>query len=170
MSDPNWQRMYLTAIERHHDNLDAILGVIAVGGDLRGVVLTIVDYLDGMDALGEPEDEFRGLLRRAWLAAGGEPDTFPIRDVVAESMPHRIDCSRPGDCDCEPVESESDDHRLAQVPGGHPVVPLPVHWRMGAHGDPIAVFDNISLHLWPDGSVTWTDDTRAHAATEGVER
>ncbi len=69
------------------------------------------------------------------------------------------------ECDAERAK----DHRLAQVPGGHPVVPLPVHWRMGAHGDPIAVFDNISLHLWPDGSVTWSDETRAHA-TKGVER
>ncbi len=53
------------------------------------------------------------------------------------------------------------DHRLAQDVGGHPMIPLPVHWRMGAHGDPIAVFDHIKLHLWPDGSVTWSDDLQA---------
>jgi hypothetical protein len=41
------------------------------------------------------------------------------------------------------------------------MIPLPVHWRMGAHGDPIAVFDHIKLHLWPDGSVTWSDDLQA---------
>lgn len=50
------------------------------------------------------------------------------------------------------------DHRLAQEVGGHPTIPLPVLWRLGAHGDPIAVFDHIVLHLWPDGSVTWTDE------------
>ena len=58
----------------------------------------------------------------------------------------------------------SAEHRLASVPGGHPVIPLPVHWRMGAHGDPIAVFDHIALHLHPDGSVTWSDQSVADEA------
>ena len=62
----------------------------------------------------------------------------------------------------EPTEPRPD-HRLATEVGGHPVIPLPVHWRMGAHGDPIAEFDYITLHLWPDGSVTWKDETEAEA-------
>ncbi len=60
-----------------------------------------------------------------------------------------------------------DDHRLAQNVGGHPVIPLPVHWRTGAHGDPIAVFDCIVLHLHRDGSVTWSDQSQAWEATDG---
>ena len=61
----------------------------------------------------------------------------------------------------------SAEHRLASVPGGHPVIPLPVHWRMGAHGDPIAVFDYLVLHLHPDGSVTWSDQSEAREADPG---
>ena len=61
----------------------------------------------------------------------------------------------------------SAEHRLASVPGGHPVIPLPVHWRMGAHGDPIAEFDYIVLPLHPDGSVTWSDQSAAHEAAPG---
>lgn len=53
------------------------------------------------------------------------------------------------------------DHRLAADVGGHPVIPLPVRWRMGAHGDPIAEFDYIVLHLHRDGSVTWHDELAA---------
>jgi len=59
------------------------------------------------------------------------------------------------------------EHRLTQVPGGHPVVPLPVHWRTGDHGDPIAEFDYIVLHLHRDGSVTWSDQSQAWEATDG---
>ena len=59
------------------------------------------------------------------------------------------------------------EHRLATVPGGHPVIPLPVHWRMGDHGDPIAEFDCIVLHLHRDGSVTWSDQSQAWEATDG---
>lgn len=57
--------------------------------------------------------------------------------------------------------------RLAAEPGGHPTIPVPVRWRMGAHGDPIAVFDHIVLHLWPDGSVTWQDQSEAMDAGPG---
>jgi hypothetical protein len=57
------------------------------------------------------------------------------------------------------------DHRLAAEVDGHPVVPLPVHWYQGAHGDPVPRFDFITLHLWPDGSVTWKDETEADAAS-----
>ena len=57
------------------------------------------------------------------------------------------------------------DHRLAADVGGHPVIPLPVRWRMGAHGDPIAEFDYIVLHLHRDGSVTWQDQLAAQMAT-----
>ena len=53
------------------------------------------------------------------------------------------------------------DHRLATDVGGHPVIPLPVRWRMGGHGDPIAEFDHIVLHLHRDGSVTWQDELAA---------
>lgn len=58
-------------------------------------------------------------------------------------------------------------HRLAQNVGGHPIIPLPVHWRTGDHGDPIAVFDCIVLHLHRDGSVTWSDQSQAWEATDG---
>lgn len=54
--------------------------------------------------------------------------------------------------------------RLTVEIGGHPIIPLPVHWYMGANGDPVAVFDHITLHLWPDGSVTWSDELQADAA------
>lgn len=40
-------------------------------------------------------------------------------------------------------------------------VALPLGWRLGAHGDPIAVFDATAilvLELRADGSVTWRDD------------
>lgn len=39
------------------------------------------------------------------------------------------------------------------------LVALPVGWRLGAHGDPVAVFDYIALRLHVDGTVTW-EDTR----------
>ena len=104
-------------------------------------------------------------------------------------MKHQPDCTKGPHCECDPPEPDPNDpiddgydpdlvyemaanramgrrflgdHRLAAEVGGHPVIPLPVHWRMGAHGDPIAVFDHITLHLWPDGSVTWKDETESH--------
>lgn len=73
-----WQRMYLRAIERHHENLDAILNVVALGGDLKNVVRCVVDWLDGMDALADTDHD---LLRRAWVAAGGTLDDFPVTVV-----------------------------------------------------------------------------------------
>lgn len=102
-------------------------------------------------------------------------------------MPHRSGCTRGPYCDCDPPEPDPNDplddgydfdaiyervanaellanlrpahvdHRLAAEVGGHPVIPLPVHWRLGLHGDPIAVFDHIVLHLHRDGTVTWSD-------------
>lgn len=63
-------------------------------------------------------------------------------------------------------QKPTDDHRLATEVGGHPVIPLPVEWRMGAHGDPIAVFGHIVLHLHPDGSVTWSDQAQAWEADD----
>lgn len=39
------------------------------------------------------------------------------------------------------------------------LVPLPAHWRMGGHGDPIAVFDYLTLVLHEDGTVTWRKET-----------
>lgn len=112
------------------------------------------------------------------------------------NMPHRPDCSRGSHCECEPPDPDPNDpiddgydfdaiyereanaemmanlrprhidHRLATEVGGHPVVPLPAHWRVGAHGDPIAVFDHISLHLHRDGSVTWSDELQAYRTEE----
>lgn len=35
------------------------------------------------------------------------------------------------------------------------IVGIPHAWRMGGHGDPIAVFDRTALHLHEDGTVTW---------------
>jgi hypothetical protein len=58
------------------------------------------------------------------------------------------------------------ENRLAGKPGGHPVVPLAVRYYRGAHGDPVPVFDYIVLHLWPDGSVTWQDQSQALEATD----
>lgn len=79
-SDPDadsdrWQRMYLRAIERHHENLDAILNAVALAGDLKSVVRCVVDWLDGMDALADSDHD---LLRRAWVAAGGTLADFPV--------------------------------------------------------------------------------------------
>lgn len=73
-----WQRMYLRAIERHNENLDAILNVVALGGDLKNVVRCVVDWLDGMDVLADSDHD---LLRRAWVAAGGTLDDFPVTGV-----------------------------------------------------------------------------------------
>lgn len=73
-----WSRMYMRAIERHHENLDAIVGTIALGGDLQAVVRCVVDWLDGMDALADSDHD---MLRRAWVAAGGTLDDFPVTVV-----------------------------------------------------------------------------------------
>lgn len=42
-------------------------------------------------------------------------------------------------------EQERDDRRI----------PIPASWYLGAHGDPVAVFDYLGLVLHPDGTVTW---------------
>lgn len=76
-----WQRMYARAITRHHDNIDAVLHVIASGGDTRDVVSCIVNWLDGMDALIDDD----GLTRRAWLASGGTDDDYPVVDAVEDA-------------------------------------------------------------------------------------
>jgi hypothetical protein len=71
--------MYGMAIERHHENLEAILSTIALGGDLEAVVRCVVDWLDGMDALGASDND---LLRRAWIAAGAQLADFPVVTIV----------------------------------------------------------------------------------------
>lgn len=76
-----WLRMYGMAIERHHENLDAILSMIALGGDLQAVIRCVIDWLDGMDALGASDDD---LLRRAWIAAGGQLAEFPVVTIVTK--------------------------------------------------------------------------------------
>ena len=38
---------------------------------------------------------------------------------------------------------------------GSRVIPLPTQWYLGAHGDPIATFDNVVLILHPNGGITW---------------
>ena len=38
-------------------------------------------------------------------------------------------------------------------------VPLPSHWYLGAHGDPVARFDRLMLLLHPDGSVRWEQES-----------
>ena len=68
-------RMYLRAVERHHEMNDAILTRIAEGGDAGDVVSEIVAWLDGMDVLGDWDGD---LIRRAWLAAGRPEDDFPV--------------------------------------------------------------------------------------------
>lgn len=37
-------------------------------------------------------------------------------------------------------------------------VPLPAHWYLGIHGDPVATFDFLWLHLHADGTVSWTKE------------
>ena len=74
-----WLRMYGMAIERHHENLDAILSTIALGGGLEAVVRCVIDWLGGMDALGADDND---LLRRAWIAAGGQLADFPVVTIV----------------------------------------------------------------------------------------
>ncbi len=73
-----WLRMYLEAVDRHHKNLDALVSTIALGGDLKAVVHCVVDWLDGMDALADANHE---QLRRAWIAAGGTLEDFPVTVV-----------------------------------------------------------------------------------------
>lgn len=82
-----WQRMYLRAIERHHENLDAILNAVALAGDLKSVVRCVVDWLDGMDALADSDHD---LLRRAWVAAGGTLDDFPVTVVWSAIGPTAV--------------------------------------------------------------------------------
>ena len=38
-------------------------------------------------------------------------------------------------------------------------IPLPSHWYLGAHGDPVARFDRLMLVLHPDGSVSWEQES-----------
>ena len=76
-----WLRMYGMAIERHHENLVAILSMIALGGDLQAVIRCVIDWLDGMDALGADDND---LLRRAWIASGGQLHDFPVVTIVTK--------------------------------------------------------------------------------------
>lgn len=44
-----WQRMYLRAIERHHKNLDAILGTIAAGGEVAEEMAARIKHEEAPD-------------------------------------------------------------------------------------------------------------------------
>lgn len=37
-------------------------------------------------------------------------------------------------------------------------VSLPAHYYLGAHGDPVAVFDYLHLDFMSDGTVRWRED------------